>query len=352
MKLLHPCLSLASLWMVPQLWFIFFISTATALCQVVFGRPSSHLPYGVQWIATLVMELASLSSMCPIRCHRFLVMMGSISSCWHFAERSRLEMVLGHIALYFPEACRMKGRQLGQVMLSHLPALWSIQKGRQYAALVELQPRLDAVLWWPPDCSQTPKGVPGFAQFALNDLVGTSILSDNTAKRTHPLCLNHKTSTKNTDLGKQTTSNDLQNETERKKEKNHNQSCVWTEARCGRRKRTHKRTDWPWACHSRHKAWARVRAPGRGRSACHSAPSVAPLSPPPFGAAPTAVYAGRQETKQENAKETSTVSTSESVHTWWLLPHVWGFWENVWQFLLRLPFFFFFFYSKRLTRVH
>ena len=39
MKLLYPCLSLASLWMVPQLWFIFFISASTVLQQVVFGRP-------------------------------------------------------------------------------------------------------------------------------------------------------------------------------------------------------------------------------------------------------------------------------------------------------------------------
>ena len=36
-KLLHPCLSLASLWMVPQLWFMLFISASTVLCQVVFG---------------------------------------------------------------------------------------------------------------------------------------------------------------------------------------------------------------------------------------------------------------------------------------------------------------------------
>ena len=28
---------------------------------------------------------------------------------------------------------------------------------------------------------------------------------------------------------------------------------------------------------------------------------------------------------------------------WWLFPRVWGFWENVWQFIPRLRFFFFFF---------
>ena len=58
-KLLHPCLSLASLWMVPQLWFIFFISASTVLRQFVFSRPRFRFPSGVQWIATLVMELAS-----------------------------------------------------------------------------------------------------------------------------------------------------------------------------------------------------------------------------------------------------------------------------------------------------
>ena len=38
-KLLHPCLSLTSLRMVAQLWFMFFISTSTILRQGVFGRP-------------------------------------------------------------------------------------------------------------------------------------------------------------------------------------------------------------------------------------------------------------------------------------------------------------------------
>ena len=36
-ELLHPCLSQASLWMVLQLWFMFFISASTVLHQVVFG---------------------------------------------------------------------------------------------------------------------------------------------------------------------------------------------------------------------------------------------------------------------------------------------------------------------------
>ena len=93
-KLFHPCLSLASLWMVPQLWLIFFISASTVLRQVVFGRSRFRFPSGVQWIATLVMELASLHSTCPIQRHCFLVMMVSISSCWHHAKKSRLEMVL------------------------------------------------------------------------------------------------------------------------------------------------------------------------------------------------------------------------------------------------------------------
>ena len=49
-KLLHPSLSLASLWMVPQLWFIFFISASTALHQVVFSQPCLPFPSGVQWM--------------------------------------------------------------------------------------------------------------------------------------------------------------------------------------------------------------------------------------------------------------------------------------------------------------
>ena len=122
-KLLRPCLSLASLWMVPQLWFIFFISTSAVLHRLVFGRPRFRVPSGVRWIATLVMELASLRSTYPIQRYRFLVMMVSISSCWHRAKRSRLEMVLGpKDALDFPAACRVKGRQLGKVLFSHPPA--------------------------------------------------------------------------------------------------------------------------------------------------------------------------------------------------------------------------------------
>ena len=58
-------------------------------------RPRFRFPLGVQRIAALVMELASLRSMCPIQRHRFLVTMVSISSFWHRAKRSRLEMVLG-----------------------------------------------------------------------------------------------------------------------------------------------------------------------------------------------------------------------------------------------------------------
>ena len=50
-KLLHPCLSLASLLMVPQLWFMFFSSASTFLSQVVFDRPHFRFPSGVQWIA-------------------------------------------------------------------------------------------------------------------------------------------------------------------------------------------------------------------------------------------------------------------------------------------------------------
>ena len=94
-KFLHPYLSLASLWMVPQLCFIFCISLCTILCQFVFGQPRFRFPSAVQRIVTLVMELVFLRSTCPIYCHRFLVMMVSMSSWWHRAKRSRLEMILG-----------------------------------------------------------------------------------------------------------------------------------------------------------------------------------------------------------------------------------------------------------------
>ena len=74
-KPLHPCLSLASLGTVSQLWFMSCIFASSVLRQVVFGQPRFRVPSGVQWIATLVMELASLCSTCPVQRHRFLVMM-------------------------------------------------------------------------------------------------------------------------------------------------------------------------------------------------------------------------------------------------------------------------------------
>ena len=88
-------------------------------------------------------------------------------------------------ALDFPEACRVQRTTVWQ---GHPPAFWPVQKGQQYAALVEFQLSLDAVLWWPPDCIQTSKGFPGFAQSALNVLVGTPILSNNAAKIGQGLC--------------------------------------------------------------------------------------------------------------------------------------------------------------------
>ena len=100
-KLFHPCLSLASLWRVPQLWFIVFISAATVLRRIVFGRPRFRFPSKVQWIATLVMESASLHGTCPIQRHHSLMMMVTISSCWHRAVRSRLEMVLSQMCWIF-----------------------------------------------------------------------------------------------------------------------------------------------------------------------------------------------------------------------------------------------------------
>ena len=98
---------------------MFFIFTFTVLRQVVFSRPHFSFPSGIQWIATLVMELASLHNTCPIQRHHFRVMMVSISSCWHRAKRPWLEMVRGQKdALDFPKACRAKGRQLGKVSCS------------------------------------------------------------------------------------------------------------------------------------------------------------------------------------------------------------------------------------------
>ena len=120
MKLLHPNLPLASLWMVPQLWFIFFVSASTVLHQVVFGRPCFCLPSEVQWTATLVMELASLHSMCPIQQHHFLVMMVSISSCWHHAKRSWLEMVLGQkMSWIFLRLVMLKDDSLARSSVTH-----------------------------------------------------------------------------------------------------------------------------------------------------------------------------------------------------------------------------------------
>ena len=118
-----PVLSLASLRMVPQLWFMVFIFASTVLHQVVFGQPCFCCPSGFQWIAAL----ASLRSMCSIQRHHFLIMMVSIFFCWHRAMRSWLEMVLGQkMRWIFPEACCVKGQLLWKVTLGHLPALWSV----------------------------------------------------------------------------------------------------------------------------------------------------------------------------------------------------------------------------------
>ena len=76
-QLLHPCLSPANFWMVPQP-FMVFISASTVFHQVVFGRPRFRFPSGVRWITTLVMELESLHSTRQIKRHRSLVMMVSI----------------------------------------------------------------------------------------------------------------------------------------------------------------------------------------------------------------------------------------------------------------------------------
>ena len=66
-----------------------------SLRQVVFGRPRFRFPSRVQWIATLVMELASLRRTYPIQRHRFLVMNGLHILLLARPKRSRLETVLG-----------------------------------------------------------------------------------------------------------------------------------------------------------------------------------------------------------------------------------------------------------------
>ena len=82
-KLLHPYLSLASLWMSSQQCSSYL---RTVLRRVVFGRPRFRFPSGVLCIATLVMELTSLCGTCPIQHHRFLGMMVSIPCCWLHAK--------------------------------------------------------------------------------------------------------------------------------------------------------------------------------------------------------------------------------------------------------------------------
>ena len=130
-------------------------------------------------------------SLCPCAAHAHYSVM---ALCWCCSPYPLAGTVLrGHSWRWFlAKRCDgfswgffAKGWQLGKVILGHLPALWSVQEGWQYTALEQLQFSLDALLWWPPDCIQTPNGVPGFA---LNVLVGTSILSDNAAKIGKGLC--------------------------------------------------------------------------------------------------------------------------------------------------------------------
>ena len=156
------------------------------LRQVVFGRPRFRFPTASElqlwwWNWHPCAPRAESSAITS------LVMIVFISSHWHLAQKSLLQMFLGQKMRWISWGL-CERRQLGKVILGHLPALWSIQKGRQYTALVELQLSLDVVLCWPPDCIQSPRGIPGFAQSALNVLVGTSILSGNAAKISKGLC--------------------------------------------------------------------------------------------------------------------------------------------------------------------
>lgn len=75
MKVLHSCLFWVNFWIIPQVWFIVFISTSTSRHQVFFGRPFLCLPSGVQCKAVRV-TLDSFLSTCPIQI--ILVMMVSV----------------------------------------------------------------------------------------------------------------------------------------------------------------------------------------------------------------------------------------------------------------------------------
>ena len=92
---LHPCLSLASFWSVPQLLFCSLISASTVRRQVILGRPRFRFPSGVQKRAVLIMLSGSLRCTCPNHFQRLLMMIVAMSSCWHLLSRSWLEMVLG-----------------------------------------------------------------------------------------------------------------------------------------------------------------------------------------------------------------------------------------------------------------
>lgn len=94
-RALHPCLSLASFWRVPQLLWCSFISASTVRRQVTFGLPLFLFPSGVQKRAVFMMDSGSLLSMWPIQVHRLLVMMVAISSWSHLLRRSWFEMVFG-----------------------------------------------------------------------------------------------------------------------------------------------------------------------------------------------------------------------------------------------------------------
>ena len=54
-----------SLWFMPQLCFMLFVSASTVLRQVVFGRPRFRFLSGVQWIATFVMGVGILAQHVP-----------------------------------------------------------------------------------------------------------------------------------------------------------------------------------------------------------------------------------------------------------------------------------------------
>ena len=82
-KLLQPCLSLASLWMVPQLWFIFFISASTVFARLSSVDHASAFPLGSSGLQLWWWSWHPCAERTQSSAIVSLWWMVSISSCWH-----------------------------------------------------------------------------------------------------------------------------------------------------------------------------------------------------------------------------------------------------------------------------